>query len=92
MAGRSWRGAGPPIRSLRLLRLPASPPPASLHHCLHLPPQFVADLYAELSAMKLGLRSRARAVVARYWQELEARRAAAPAPGGAAAAAAAGGT
>lgn len=54
--------------------------------------QFVSDLYSELSAMKLGLRSRARAVAARYWQELEGRRAEAGAAAAGAAAAAAGGT
>lgn len=50
------------------------------------PPQFVEDVHSEVSAMKLGLRSRARAVVQRYWQELDAvgpAAAGAAAPGGA---------
>lgn len=48
--------------------------------------QFVEDVHSEVSAMKLGLRSRARAVVQRYWQELDAvgpAAAGAAAPGGA---------
>lgn len=52
--------------------------------------QFVRDLHAEVSAMKLALRSRARAVVGGYWQELERRRGAA-ASGGAAGASSGGG-
>jgi actin related protein 2/3 complex subunit 4 len=54
---------------------------------------FVEDLHAEVSAMKLGLRSRGRAVVQQYWQQLERRHAGAAAcgPAGAKAAAATGG-
>ncbi len=37
--------------------------------------QFVEDLSSELSAMKLALRSRCRAVVADYWHTLEQRKA-----------------
>lgn len=33
--------------------------------------KFVEDLYAEISAMKLSLRSRGRAVVQDFWQQLE---------------------
>ncbi len=44
--------------------------------------QFVEDVHSEVSAMKLGLRSRARAVVQRYWQELEAVGAGADRPDG----------
>lgn len=52
-------------------------------------PQFVEDLSSELSAMKLALRSRCRAVVAEYWHMLEQRQAVAAAwvDGGAATAA-----
>lgn len=46
------------------------PPTLQPHSCL----QFVSDLHAKLSAMKLSLRSRARAVAADYWKQLEALR------------------
>lgn len=51
--------------------------------------KFVEDLSSELSAMKLALRSRCRAVVAEYWHMLEQRQAVAAAwvDGGAATAA-----
>ena len=41
---------------------------------IHFITSFVEDLHAEVSAMKLGLRSRGRAVVQHYWQQLERRR------------------
>ena len=75
--GKAGLGTGAATLLLPRPAVAALPTPlSSLLPALLLPAclQFVSDLHSEVSAMKLALRSRARAVAADYWRTLEARR------------------